>query len=115
MRRVRERFGADRTGVVGEDQRCDILPDDETLRDLALAQDADKKEWISLFNGKDLTGWVNINCAPSTWQVRDGVIVCSGKPTGLLRTEKQEGNTLTIEPSREGGGRNTTLKLIRVE
>jgi len=24
----------------------------------ALAQDADKKEWISLFNGKDLTGWV---------------------------------------------------------
>jgi hypothetical protein len=47
---------------------------------------------VELFNGKDLTGWVNINCAPSTWQVKDGVIVCSGKPTGLLRTEKQYEN-----------------------
>ncbi len=47
---------------------------------------------VELFNGKDLTGWVNINCAPSTWQVKDGVIVCSGKPTGLLRTVKQYEN-----------------------
>jgi hypothetical protein len=45
-------------------------------------------EPIELFNGKDLTGWVNVNCAPDTWQVRDGVIVCSGKPKGVLRTER---------------------------
>jgi hypothetical protein len=48
--------------------------------------------FVSLFNGKDLTGWVNINCGPATWSVKDGVIVCSGKPTGLLRTEKMYEN-----------------------
>ena len=42
---------------------------------------------ISLFNGKDLSGWVNVNTAPETWSVRDGMIVCTGKPSGILRTE----------------------------
>jgi hypothetical protein len=32
-----------------------------------------------------------------------------------VRRYRIEGNTLTIEPSRDGGGRNVTLKLIRVE
>jgi hypothetical protein len=45
-----------------------------------------------LFNGKDLAGWVNVNTHESTWQVRDGMIVCSGKPIGELRTERQYEN-----------------------
>jgi sialate O-acetylesterase len=50
-----------------------------------------------LFNGKDLAGWVNVNCAPETWSVRSDesgtpIIYCTGKPTGLLRTEKQYEN-----------------------
>ncbi|MFQ3167516.1 MAG: hypothetical protein ACI8QI_000042 [Limisphaerales bacterium] len=45
-----------------------------------------------LFNGKDLTGWVPVNTAPSTWSVRDGMLVCSGKPTGELRTERMYQN-----------------------
>jgi hypothetical protein len=53
---------------------------------------ADDDEWVSLFNGRDLAGWVPINVAPSTFQVKDGVIVSSGVPTGLLRTEKQYEN-----------------------
>ena len=28
-------------------------------------------QWRDLFNGKDLTGWVNVNTAPDTWSVRD--------------------------------------------
>ncbi len=44
--------------------------------------------WVDLFNGQDLSGWVNVNCAPSTWTVRDGMVICSGKPTGVLRTER---------------------------
>src|SRR5262245_29097462 len=40
-----------------------------------------------LFDGRTLSGWVNVNCAGDTWTVRDGMIVCSGKPTGVLRTE----------------------------
>ena len=45
-----------------------------------------------LFNGKDLTGWVNVNCAPNTFTVRDGMIVSTGVPTGVMRTDKQYEN-----------------------
>lgn len=47
---------------------------------------------VPLFNGKDLTGWVNANCALRTLAVRDGLIVSTGKPSGFLRTEKQYEN-----------------------
>ena len=43
-------------------------------------------DFTPLFNGHDLTGWVNVNGAPSTWTVRENMIVCSGIPTGVLRT-----------------------------
>src|SRR5438128_861180 len=42
----------------------------------------------SLFNGKDLSGWVNVNGAPETWTVREGMIVTTGKPMGVLRSVK---------------------------
>lgn len=45
-----------------------------------------------LFNGKDLTGWHNVNCAPSTWFVKDDMIITTGKPTGYLRTDRQYEN-----------------------
>ena len=45
-----------------------------------------------LFNGKDLTGWVRTNTAPSTWVVKDEMIVCSGKPIGELRTDRMYQN-----------------------
>ena len=48
--------------------------------------------WTELFNGKDLTNWVNVNCAPETWSVADGVIRCTGKPTGGLRTPRMYEN-----------------------
>jgi hypothetical protein len=53
------------------------------------AEDADFKP---LFNNKDLSGWVNVNCSPSTWSVKDGMIHCTGIPTGLLRTERMYEN-----------------------
>lgn len=49
-------------------------------------------EWTLLFNGRDLSGWVNVNCAPSTWSVKDEMIVCTGIPTGVLRTTKHYEN-----------------------
>jgi hypothetical protein len=54
----------------------------------------DKKDdgFVPLFNGKDLTGWVNVNCAPGTFFVKDNEIITTGKPTGYLRTEKQYEN-----------------------
>ena len=51
-------------------------------------------QWVSLFNGKDLTGWVNVNTADDTWSVRDGLLVCSGHPIGVMRSEKQYENFL---------------------
>ncbi len=48
--------------------------------------------FVPLFNGRDLSGWVNANCAPETWSVREGVIHCTGFPTGALRTERQYEN-----------------------
>jgi 3-keto-disaccharide hydrolase len=46
----------------------------------------------SLFNGKDLTGWFNINCAPGTWRAEDGMIRCTGFPTGQMRTDRMYEN-----------------------
>lgn len=48
--------------------------------------------FVPLFNGRDLDGWVNVNCAPETWSVRDGLIHCTGHPTGALRTTRQYEN-----------------------
>lgn len=52
----------------------------------------DAEGFVPMFNGRDLTGWTNINCAPETWSVRDGKIYCTGKPVGGLRTMKQYEN-----------------------
>ncbi len=48
--------------------------------------------WRDLFNGRDLTGWVNVNTAPDTWSVRNGLLVCTGKPIGVMRTDRMYEN-----------------------
>ena len=45
-----------------------------------------------LFNGKDLTGWVNVNTDRDTWSVKDGVLVCTGRPIGVMRSDRQYEN-----------------------
>jgi len=50
------------------------------------------QEATLLFNGKDLTGWVLTNTPPQTWSIQEGMLVCSGKPIGELRTEKMYQN-----------------------
>jgi hypothetical protein len=48
--------------------------------------------FVDLFNGRDLTGWVNVNTEKDTWRVRDGILICSGHPIGVMRSEKQYEN-----------------------
>lgn len=48
--------------------------------------------FVSLFNGKDLSGWVDVNTSPETWSVRDGILVCKGQPIGVMRSEKEYEN-----------------------
>ena len=48
--------------------------------------------FVSLFNGTDLTGWQRVNTDERTWSVTDGMLVCSGKPIGELRTKRMYQN-----------------------
>jgi len=50
--------------------------------------------FVDMFNGKDLAGWVNINTDPDTWKIRDGMVICSGRPIGVMCSDKQYENFL---------------------
>lgn len=45
---------------------------------------------VSLFNGKDFTGWTfcsrGTNAPSQTWSVTNGVIHCTGTPSGYIRS-----------------------------
>jgi Domain of Unknown Function (DUF1080) len=66
-------------------------------------------EFRDLFNGKDLSGWINVNTAADTFRIRDGVLVCSGHPIGVMRTGRQYENFalhiewMHIEPGGNSG------------
>ena len=65
---------------------------------ICLAQAQDLLQVRDLFNGKDLSGWVNVNTAKDTWAVQDGTLMCTGQPIGVLRTDRQYENfILTLE------------------
>ena len=64
---------------------------------LGIAGMARAGEPIELFDGKDLNGWTfdvsGENAKPEqVWSVHDGILVCKGKPAGVIRTEKGYGN-----------------------
>ncbi|MDX2268226.1 MAG: DUF1080 domain-containing protein [Bryobacter sp.] len=50
--------------------------------------------WQSLFNGRNLSGWVPVNGEPGTWRVEKGEIVSTGLPIGVMRSERQYENFL---------------------
>ena len=51
-----------------------------------------------LFNGVNLDGWVDVNTSPETWSVRDGLLVCTGQPIGVMRSDRRYENfVLEIE------------------
>ncbi len=53
---------------------------------------SDEDGFEPLFNGEDLSGWVHVNTPPATWSVKDGMLLCTGKPIGELRTERMYQN-----------------------
>jgi len=73
---------------------------------------------VRLFNGQNLTGWSAVfddeKADPAkTWSVADGVLQCTGKPVGYLKTEKEFSDyVLTLEwrwPAGAVGGNNGAL------
>ena len=76
----------------------------------ALGSARGDEAWTPLFNGRDLTGWARVNCAPETFTVRDNMIITTGKPTGVLRTDKMYENfVLEIEWKHLHEGGNSGL------
>ena len=57
------------------------------LHSTLIAADAKEEKWVSLFNGKDLTGWKTHPDDKAKWEVVDGMIVGTG-PVGHLYSEK---------------------------
>lgn len=45
-------------------------------------------EFKPLFNRRDLNGWVPVNIAPETFRAEDGVLITTGQPIGMIRTER---------------------------
>ncbi|HEX3152889.1 MAG TPA: family 16 glycoside hydrolase [Gemmataceae bacterium] len=62
------------------------------LAGAAWAADPDKEGFVPMFNGKDLSGWVNVNTHPKTFFVKEDMIITTGRPTGYMRTDKQYEN-----------------------
>ncbi len=67
-----------------------------------LARAAEGPLPVSLFNGKDLSGWTFFLVDPKVkmedvWSVRDGLLVCKGEPLGYLATPR---NVHELPPGR---------------
>ena len=68
--------------------------------------------FVNLFNGKDLENWVDVNTSPKTWRVENGILICSGKPIGVMRSKKQYENfVLVIEWKHMEAGGNSGIFL----
>jgi hypothetical protein len=67
------------------------------------AQDKGEKGWTALFNGKNLDGWKfhlgNEGATnKGTFSVKDGILICTGKPAGYMVTAESYSNyTLQFE------------------
>ncbi len=70
---------------------------------------SEQGNWTPLFDGESLDGWENVNGAPSTWEVRGGKLVSSGKPHSFLRTEGMyEDYVLQMQWRLASGGEGTS-------
>ena len=85
------------TARAPEEQKAPIVPKKKTV----------------LWNGKDFTGWKLFVSNPEhdvtkTWSVKDGVIRCTGRPAGYMRTEADYANYLFhVEWRWPGSGGNS--------
>ncbi len=80
------------------------------LLNLVFPLDAQELMFKPLFNGVDLNGWIDVNTSPETWTVKNGEIICSGLPIGVMRSEKQYENfILEIEWKHMEAGGNSGI------
>ncbi len=78
---------------------------------------------VSLFNGKDLTGWTAVvpeladkkEDQTKPWTVKDGVLACAGNPGGYIRTNEKFTNFVfrcqwRFDPSKGAGNSGVLLR-----
>ena len=74
------------------------------------AQEAESLTFRPLFNGTDLTGWIDVNTSAETWKVQDEMIICTGNPIGVMRSDRQYENfILEIEWRHMEAGGNSGI------
>ncbi len=83
-------FGRNKKGHLAlQDHGHDVWFRNIRIRDLGLKSG---QQEIPLFNGKNLSGWTHYlqdgGKMEETWSVKNGIIVCKGRPLGYLQTEK---------------------------
>jgi len=76
---------------------------------------------IDLFDGKSLAGWEHYLVKPDVkmadvWSVRDGLLICKGKPMGYLATKKEYTNyKLVVEwrwaPGKKAGNSGVLMRI----
>ncbi len=72
---------------------CFLILATSLLISTTVIREAIAEEGFSpMFNGTDLAGWVLTNTPSETWSFEDGVLFCTGKPIGEIRTEKMYQN-----------------------
>jgi hypothetical protein len=75
------------------------------LAALAAPAPADDEGFVSLFDGKSLTGWTTVGGKADNWAVEDGLLVTRGDGGGWLSTDGIYGNfTLRLEYKLQEGG-----------
>lgn len=71
----------------------------------------ERREWCDLINGhsnKESLKWIDVNTVDSAWRVSNGVLVCTGLPIGVVRSEKMYQNfILDIEWRHMDAGGNS--------
>ena len=91
----------------------EIPPKVPTVKIPSFEQSKPVPKFVDLFNGKDLSGWVDVNTSPATWSVNDeGLLVCSGQPIGVMRSDRMYENfVLVIEWRHMQAGGNSGVFL----
>jgi hypothetical protein len=56
------------------------------------AQSEAVPQFVDLFQDGHFAQWVNVNTDKDTWKMQDGMVICSGRPIGVMRSKKQYEN-----------------------
>ncbi len=71
---------------------------------------AEKNGFVSLFNGKDLTGWKSLSTSKARWEVKDGVLIGKGDQGYLFNDgNNYENFHLRVEARINDGGNSGVI------